>query len=237
MQIYNSGNVKKYNTKNPLKRLLVDRLNQRIIKEIALLIDKKEQVKILDAGCGEGFISRMIVSAFPGVVVTGLDYTNEALEIAREMGEDVTYVQGDIMDMPFENKEFDIVVCTEVLEHLDDPDKAHSELLRVSKWGVLVTVPHEPWFCIGNMAALKNLSRFGNPIDHINRWSFGSFKEFIGKKSRNAVFGKSFPWSIARIHKIHEDKMGRTDHVQSCNRASDNVLRFQPILRHAAQQE
>lgn len=198
MQKYNTGNIEKYHTKNPLKRKMVDRLNRRIIDELRMMIGNRE-VSILDAGCGEGFISRMIAAEFPKARVTGLEYTAEALAAAKEMGKGIEYVQGNIMEMPFDDNSFDLICCTEVLEHLDNPDKALMELMRTGREGVLITVPHEPWFCMGNVLALKNLSRFGNPVDHINHWTFRGFQRFVGKRAKRVTYGKSFPWSIANI--------------------------------------
>lgn len=198
---YNPGNYEKYMTKNRLKRKMVERLNEKIVNHIKCLCAEvgKEKVKILDAGCGEGFISDLIYRNVENVQITGLEYTEEALKIARQMNENITFVQGDIYQMPFEDNAFDIVLCTEVLEHLEKPDLALQELARVAQHVVFLTVPNEPWFCMGNLLALKNVSRLGNPIDHINHWTYRSFVKYITKQNI-CLAGKqgetSFPWTI-----------------------------------------
>lgn len=120
--------------------------------------------------------------------------------------------------MPFENAAFDIVICSEVLEHLQYPGRALRELARVSGNMLLLTVPNEPWFCLGNLFALKNIQRFGNPIGHINHWTYRGFVKYINalfsdryKKSAKGVpimFGggysestRSFPWTIVLMRK------------------------------------
>lgn len=75
------------------------------------------------------------------------------------MNPSVEHIQGDITRMPFCDHSFDIVICTEVLEHLEKPGAALKELKRVAKKFILITVPHEPWFCLGNLLVLKNVSR------------------------------------------------------------------------------
>ena len=202
---YNTGNYDKYMSRNPLKRLMVSRLNSRILGLVRNAVEEQRKdnthfpVKILDAGCGEGFISGILFSNLSGVQITGLEYTDEALKIARSMNSGVAFLQGDIMQMPFKDESFDVVLCTEVLEHLSDPSKALAELLRVTKGRVIVTVPHEPWFCLGNMLALKNITRFGNPIDHVNHWSYRAFTSFLKNNSNVSwMLGKSFPWTIAQ---------------------------------------
>lgn len=203
--IYNTGNYEKYMTKNPLKRIMVSRFNKSILRHTANAIarhqrfDSSDITRILDAGCGEGFITNLLCQSFSSIDVTGLEYTEEALRIARPMNSRASFLQGDICRMPFVDSSFDIVVCTEVLEHLDDPIRALNELLRVAKYTVIITVPLEPWFRIGNMLVLKNVSRFGNPIDHINHWSFRGFATFLKDHSETKwVLDTTFPWIVAR---------------------------------------
>lgn len=188
---YNPGNYEKYMTKNPLKRKMVERLNEKIVNYIERLCTEinKEKVKILDAGCGEGFISDLIDRNVENVQITGLEYTEEALKIARQMNQNITLIQGDIYSMPFEDHAFDIVLCTEVLEHLEKPDLALQELARVAEYTVFLTVPDEPWFCMGNLLALKNVSRLGNPIDHINHWTYRGFAKYIADKNICSIGG------------------------------------------------
>ena len=199
---YNTGNFEKHTTKNPLKKLMVDGLNKKIISDLALISKhiKGEKITILDAGCGEGFTDELLLSEIDNISVTGFDYSDQALEYARKMNPSVEYIQGNINHLPFEDKSFDIVLCTEVLEHLDSPDKALSEIFRVAKKCVYITVPHEPWFCMGNLLVLKNVKRLGNPIDHVNHWTVASFGKFLkNTMGDRAVWkmGRSFPWIIA----------------------------------------
>jgi len=181
---WNKGNYNKYHSKNPLKRYMVHRLNSQLITLVQQYVREiakdKNIVKILDVGCGEGFISGLVQAHCKNVEITGVDYAKEALDIARSLNRDITFIEGSIYQIPFEEKSFDIVLCTEVLEHLQNPVEAATELQRVAKRYLLVTVPEEPWFCVGNILALKNVFRLGNPIDHINHWTFRGFKRFWG---------------------------------------------------------
>ena len=198
---YNTGNLEKYTTKNPLKRLMVKRLNDKIIANVGRdLSSIDSEISILDAGCGEGFIDALLIDNYSSIRITGLEFAEEAIEIARKMNPKAEYVQSDITKMPFDDQSFDIVICTEVLEHLEKPDKAISEIIRVAKKYVLLTVPHEPWFCLGNLLVLKNVSRLGNPLDHINHWNLNSFRSFLQKHiNRRWRISRSFPWIIAEL--------------------------------------
>lgn len=66
-------------------------------------------------------------------------------ELAR-FGDRARWLQGSILDLPFEPGGFDLVACTQVLEHIEDDDRAADELARVTRPGgyLLLTVPHPP---------------------------------------------------------------------------------------------
>lgn len=201
---YNPGNYEKYMTKNPLKRKMVERLNKKIVGYVQQICeqirekDKDKVDKILDAGCGEGFITDLLARNVENVELIGLEYTREAIDIAKAANQEISFVQGDIYAIPFEKNEFDLVLCTEVLEHLERPDRALRELTRVASHTILLTVPSEPWFCMGNLLTLKNVSRFGNPIDHINHWTYGGFKKYVHSLTEGGqIYSRSFPWTIA----------------------------------------
>jgi len=166
-----------------------------MVNDIAM---QGSKIKILNAGCGEGFITNLLYNSLDNAEFTGLEYTKEALNVARGMNGNINFVQGDIYKMPFQDLSFNVVICTEVLKHLEEPERAVSELRRLSKEYILLTVPDELWFCLGNLIALKNIRRMGNPTGHINHWTFGKFKKFAIKNLGGELrFDTSFPWTIA----------------------------------------
>lgn len=201
---YNTGNISKYQSGNPLKRYLVKRFDERLMQLLAELDSRIQintrggQIRLLDAGCGEGFLSKQIKEHFPDWKVIGLDGAEEAIDLARAFHKGIDFKVGSIYKLPFKDKSFDIVVCSEVLEHLDRPYDALRELKRVTDGALLLTVPHEPWFRLGNLAAFHNVATLGNPIDHVNHWGFNDFEEFAEEVLQGFLCRcmKSFPWSI-----------------------------------------
>lgn len=96
--------------------------------------------RILDVGCGIGFVSRNLVRKNE---VHGVDISAEYLSRAASRG--IETEQWDIQKgLPFDSSSFDIVLATEILEHIFDTDALLSEVRRVLKEeGVFVlTVPN-----------------------------------------------------------------------------------------------
>ncbi len=109
--------------------------------------------RILDVGCGSG---RHTARAHrcPGGLVVGVDLNRDDLEQARSRldfhdslgdhgGGAWGLSEGDVLHLPFRSRSFDVVICSEVLEHIPDHEAAASELLRVLKPGgdLVVSAP------------------------------------------------------------------------------------------------
>jgi SAM-dependent methyltransferase len=102
---------------------------------------KKQELKILDAGCGTG---KNIEYLQKYGEVSGVDFSEDALSFCKERG--LTNVrQGEIETLPYGDNTFDLVTCFGVLYHkgIKDDLRAIRELSRVCKQGgyVLITTP------------------------------------------------------------------------------------------------
>ncbi len=93
----------------------------------------------LDAGCGTGSLT-FALAGFVAEVV-GADTNAEYLEAGRAAApENVRFVEGDVMALPFGYAEFDLVCCHRVLHHVRRPELAGAELARVTRPGGRVFV-------------------------------------------------------------------------------------------------
>lgn len=121
---------------------------------------------VLEIGCGAGRHTRAIKHYRPRCRVYGCDLSERAIEEARQAGQDVEYRVGDALDLPYPEEFFDTVAILDVLEHVDDPLAALSEVWRVLKPGgrLLAYVPLE-----GNPGTLYRLLRRSRTLP-ILRW-------------------------------------------------------------------
>jgi ubiquinone/menaquinone biosynthesis C-methylase UbiE len=103
-----------------------------------------------------------------------------------------------VLALPFGDGSFDAALCLEVLEHLDHPAEAVRELARVARRAVVLSVPHEPYFRIGNVLRGKHLDAFGNHPEHVQHWNFRTFRSFLAPWVREAELMEAFPWIVAR---------------------------------------
>lgn len=192
MSKLSTDNYKKHTASNPLQRKLIENFYSVFLGEAKAL--KPESV--LDVGCGEGFTLEKFKNKNIGKKLVGIDFLDTAIKIGKKERPYLDLRIGNIYDIPFKDNSFDLVVCSEVLEHVDDPEKALSELERVTKKYILLSVPNEPFFILANFVRGKNWSRFGNDIEHINHWSMFGFEKFVGTKYTVVKRKNPFPWTI-----------------------------------------
>lgn len=187
------GNLQKHLNPNPAQRYLVQRFHRRV----ASLLRMTGAQRILDAGCGEGFVLSYLLQENDGRLFTGLDCSLEAIEMARQMVPGVSFHVGDLREMPYGDGSFDLVICLEVLEHLPDPHRGLRELRRVTSAHCLLSVPHEPIFRTINFLRGKHVSARGRDPEHLQHWTAGQFRRLVDQYFEIERFVCPFPWLLA----------------------------------------
>jgi SAM-dependent methyltransferase/uncharacterized protein YbaR (Trm112 family) len=123
---------------------------RRQLRMIEPLLDSaRRPLRILDIGCGDGAATALLARRAAGHTVIGADWSVQALELAREQG--LAVVRGGIDDpgLPVPDRSLDVVVFSEVIEHLVDTDAALEEIVRVLRPGgsLLLSTPNlAAWF-------------------------------------------------------------------------------------------
>lgn len=107
---------------------------------IAHMIDIKKDMKVLDVGCGVGGPAREIAK-FTGAYITGINLNEYQVERAtryaakEKLDNQVQFVQGDFMKLPFEDDTFDAVYAIEATVHAPSLQDVYTEIFRVLKPG------------------------------------------------------------------------------------------------------
>lgn len=130
-----------------------------ILKNINLL----GHSNLLEVGCGRGFYINSISHLFPESNIWGIDLCEKYLSIAaKNKGKNVRLLKSDATDLPFENNYFDIIIASEILEHIPNDIRAISEMYRVLKpdGKIVITIPS------------KNYPFFWDPINWVLERTF-----------------------------------------------------------------
>lgn len=113
---------------------------------------------ICDMGCAEGDCAGLLAQQFPCSEIFGADFSRSALDLGRINYPAVRFLQDDIYTS---DKQYDVIVLSNVLEHLEQPEQVLRRLLHNAQKYVVVMVPLDDDLCIA---------------EHINHFSFDSFQ-------------------------------------------------------------
>ena len=122
-----------------------ERTAQQALRDVESLLGRPLRAgeRVLDAGCGTGYLAAGLRRARPDAYVVGSDLSAGMLGNAREAGA-WPLVQGDAERLPFRDGSFDLVVARGVLHHLPDVPAALREWRRVLAPGGAVVLVSEP---------------------------------------------------------------------------------------------
>lgn len=151
--------------------------------------------KILEVGCGRGFILN-ILSALFTAEFHGIDIAKDHLAIARKQlkNRNVKLKYASVYELPYPDNSFDKIVSTEVLEHLEHEDKALGEIRRVLKPGgkLIVTVPNKKYPFLWDPINKTLETVFGT---HVKKGMFSGIwahhVRLYGKKQLKSVLEKN----------------------------------------------
>ena len=169
---------------------------QRLDAFVRLLPQGRKNV--LDAGCGEGQLIERMKRASPDSRYVGVDVTEVALVKAHKRCPFASFHKADITSLPFKDGTFDVIVCTEVIEHVPEYRDVLLELARVLKPGglLLISFPNETLWTIARLLLGRR------PIkvpDHVNSFTPRRMRKVMPlsySSRRNLPFGLPFCLSL-----------------------------------------
>jgi 2-polyprenyl-3-methyl-5-hydroxy-6-metoxy-1,4-benzoquinol methylase len=190
------GNVyDKYGTSNPVAR----RLMGGFLRELDQLVERTGATDVHEVGSGEGELA--IRLARRGIRVRGTDAFPQVLEEARSRariaGVDVDFEATPVEDLDAARHGAELILCCEVLEHLEGPDRALEVLAGLARPWLIASVPREPLWRALNLARLSYVSALGNTPGHLNHWSRRDFVRFLGSRFEVVEVRTPTPWTMA----------------------------------------
>ena len=125
----------------PVRMLFIRQALSNFLERDTELSKTFAGLRILDVGCGGGLLTEPLKRL--GADVTGLDASAEAIEAAKDhasvVGLDIDYRIGDLSTIPNELDQFDVVIASEVIEHVPDPQSFIEEIHKlISPGGKLI---------------------------------------------------------------------------------------------------
>lgn len=194
MRVHGKAHAEKYHSTNPVARYLVN----GFLSALTALVDRASARDIHEIGCGEGHICAAISMA--GRKIRGTDISPDSLAVAREelaaANLDVTLKMQDLYTLDPEMDAAELVICCEVLEHVENPSRAMEMLAGLARPWLIVSVPREPVWCAMNMARGKYLSSFGNTPGHLNHWTKSGFIRFVSQYADVIEVHSPLPWTM-----------------------------------------
>jgi SAM-dependent methyltransferase len=152
-----------------------------------------ERPRILDAGCGSG---RNMVELARRGTVTGVELSATSVTLARERGVGEV-IAGSVLELPFPDASFDLIVSLDVIEHLQDDLSALREFRRAIAPGgaLLVTVPAYQWLWSGHDEINQHHRRY-------TRRSLQSAAERAGWKQVRTTYFNSLLLPVAILLRV-----------------------------------
>lgn len=184
----------KYRTGNPVARALM----RGFLDAFDALTGPLPVTRGFEVGCGEGELS--IRLAQRGWRMRGCDVSGRIVDEARRRaaraGVDAEFRVQRIESLDAADAA-PLVVCCEVLEHVDDPVAGVATLAALADPYLVASVPREPLWRVLNLARGKYVGALGNTPGHVNHWSRRGFLELLGARFDIVDVRSPLPWTIA----------------------------------------
>ena len=153
--------------------------------------------RVLDLASGEGYGSYML--SREAIQVVGVEIDQQTVDYAnrRYSNDSIQFICGSILDIPIQgHKIFDVVVCFEAIEHVEDHDKLLSEVKRLLKEDGLFIVSTP------NKATYTDQRHYQNPF-HKRELYLDEFKSILGSYFENVrilgqrIYAMSYLWDMS----------------------------------------
>lgn len=190
----------KYGSNNPI----VKRLMKGYFDSFGKLLGESGISRggyILEAGCGEGHVAAFMQKKIEGVLIDAFDISEKVIREAEEEYSGIHFFVHNIYDGQG-GKQYDLIVCSEVLEHMEQPKNGIRNLMKNGE-KFIFSVPHEPVWRMMNVARGKYIRDFGNTPGHIQHFTKKSFYRMLTECGLEVIqYERPLPWLMVYCRKI-----------------------------------
>ena len=143
-----------------------DEVRRVFFKEVWSACQKYVHGKVADIGCGSGFFLQLLAKHAAHHGIYGVDFSSSSIVRCRQEIPEGKFLLGEICRLGCRDGAFDTVICMETLEHVERPDEAVREIMRVCRDGgyVIITIPK---------------GQCDHYIGHLNFWSESEFRSVL----------------------------------------------------------
>lgn len=147
----------------------------------------REHDNILDLGCSQGYLTNQYSKYVPWGTITGVDISSKAISFAEQHNTDfnIRYICSsveDVLSSP-DTPKYDIVIATEILEHVVDYDYVIRRMLAIGNY-ILISVPvnEEPNPDAFNLDKFGRETKMGDATGHIHHFTYDSLAKYFTKE-------------------------------------------------------
>ncbi|PYQ83513.1 MAG: hypothetical protein DMG02_33605, partial [Acidobacteria bacterium] len=167
----------------------------RLERCLGMPLEQLAGLRVLEAGCGAGRFTELLVQA--GALVHAIDLSSAVDANRRNIGDASNYVvaQADLRELPFPARTFDVVLCLGVLQHTPSPEASIAALWRMVAPGGLLVIDHYAW-------TLSRLTKLGP----LYRQVLKRLPAARAKRITDALVDVFFPlhWAVRRTRILQQ---------------------------------
>jgi 2-polyprenyl-3-methyl-5-hydroxy-6-metoxy-1,4-benzoquinol methylase len=161
---------------------------KRLLKKGEVDSVKEGDIRILDVGCGEGYITAAVHDLFPTATMVGVDYSISAVRRAAARETSIEWVVADAHNLPFQPDYFDITICTNVWEHVPNPIGLLRGLNKITRDGGFFLMSTPSRYRVRNLIRVlmgKEVIFMSN--NHVTEYTVGQVKEYLKFFDMNVI--------------------------------------------------
>lgn len=192
---HDSNNLRKWEYGNGLYQRVLSRYLDRMAAQVKSIAPSS----VLDAGCGEGYVYRGLRARGVDARWHGVDLSDGAVSYAAARSPEARWSTADLRRISVPDRHAELVLCSQVLEHIPSPEGVRDELARVSARWLLISVPLEPVF--RGICALTVAVGVGQDPGHVNFWTPSQFRSFLRPAGRLVRWERTSVYQIALVER------------------------------------